>query len=162
MDLLSDVQDHLNQILEPPPNFHGGVVRDSGVFLKCDEDEIFEQQQQQQRRMSGTASEDPEIILSPANLMNLNPGDSQIIVKPESGGGGRRGYSSIEEHYGEVRQRFLNAKSLFEASESSSSAPHKSGTGNGNESKAQFLYCEKSSDSGISLGANSPPPNRYE
>jgi len=168
MDLLDDVQDHLNHILDPPASFSRGsqsaqakIVRDSGVFLKCEE------------------SEDPEaeeIILSPSNLpmtsMTLNSSDAQILAAANAGRGGvkgsqsevyqdiPKGYPSLEEHYGEVRQRFLHAKSLFETAENGQKS---GGNPHGESNKNQFLYCEKSSDSGISLGANSPPPNtRYE
>jgi len=181
--LEEEVEDPLNQILDPPPNFtrgnNGTVVRDSGVFLKCDDKE----------------EEDPEvdeIILSPANLpimTSLNPSDKFLLTNrlhrntkhltgqspdppnhlPDKDSNMAQ-FSSLEEHYGEVRQRFLHAKSLFECTTTSGSgnggqqSPGKSvgKTHSSSDYKNQFHYCEKSSDSGISLGANSPPPNTFE
>ena len=175
-DLLEDVQDHLNHILEPPPNFtrtgNGKVVRDSGVFLKFEEEDS-----NYHSRRKSQEQEDPEIeeiILSPINLpltsMTLNPSDSHLMLSsrmskcvkgtdPSS-----KGYPSIEEHYD--RERFLHAKSVFESPESNPSMKspltQTQRSSSSENSKNQFIYCEKSSDSGISLGANSPPPNRYE
>jgi hypothetical protein len=167
--------------------------RDSGIFLKGEGEE-------------GSEADQAELILSPINLQKSTPGKvsgvSSSISSSEASSG---------DPYADVRSRFLQHKSFFEATTaaaasnntnaiingcvgggggivpgivqqktSSSSSHHHShqhqqaspgesqqhnnnATGRtGSGSSSSFLYCEKSSDSGISVCTNSPPPLRNE
>lgn len=182
-----------NSIITPPPNFTRSavddiitgpsinspkckkIVRDSGVFVKCDDDDGKEQDVDcdEEEVNEKAQKEVDEIILSPANLPLNNESSSKTSQKNSLESKIPQKINSNKNlKVSSVRQRFLNAKSLFEPTDSQqddlskrASAPSANGGLNsqnrlfqdGGDKNTRLLCCEKSSDSGISVGANSPP-----
>ena len=117
---------------------------------------------------ASTGGGDEELILSPLNLQKMQlgaPSSPYTRTTPQTADGGnetRQHGKAQADLFGDVKQRFLNAKSMFEMASTTSTSSNNGNSVSTNvrdssNGKNNRFSHEKSSDSGISCSANSPP-----